>query len=183
VRVVDAQTDVIVEKVRSGAADFGVGTFAEAEEGIRRDLLFKDTLMAWGVARYPSMRPSRVAWKDLRNTPLIALTRESGIRVLTDQAFAKVGLSVRPAYEVSHITTAIMLVEAGLGIAILPAYSWGFAKAFDGIVAKPLVEPIVGREVVIARSSTRSLSPAAEEFTRFLHKQVKAALPRNSKAK
>jgi DNA-binding transcriptional LysR family regulator len=183
VRLVDAQTDVIVEKVRSGAADFGVGTFAEAEEGIRRDLLFKDTLMAWGASQYTSMRQSRIAWKDLRNAPLITLTRESGIRVLMDQAFAKIGLSVRPAYEVSHITTAIMLVEAGLGIAILPAYTWGFAKTFDGIAAKPLLEPVVGREVVIARSSTRSLSPAAEEFTRFLRKQVKAALPRNSRAK
>ena len=143
VRLVDAQTDVIVEKVRSGDADFGVGTFADAEEGIRRDLLFKDTLMAWGPARHTSMKPGKLTWESLRKAPLITLTRESGIRLLTDQAFGKIGVAIRPTYEVSHITTAVMLVEAGLGIAVLPAYAWGFAKTFDNIVAKPLLDPIV----------------------------------------
>jgi DNA-binding transcriptional LysR family regulator len=182
VRLIDAQTDVIVDKVRSGEADFGVGTFAEAEEGIRRDLLFKDTLMAWGSSRLPGMRSSRLTWRDLRQVPLIALTRESGIRQLMDQSFESAGLSVRPAYEVSHITTAVMLAEADLGIAILPSYAWGFAKSFD-IVSKPLFEPSVNREVTIIRSSSRSLSPAAEEFTRFLRKQVKSTLPRNHRPK
>ena len=35
VSVIDAQTNIIVDKVRSGEADCGIGTFAEAEEGIR----------------------------------------------------------------------------------------------------------------------------------------------------
>lgn len=182
VRLFDAQTDVIVEKVRSGEADFGVGTFSDSEEGIRREILFKDTIMAWGSPRLASIRSSRLTWRDLRQVPIIALTRESGIRQLMDQAFEKVGQLPRPAYEVSHITTALMLVEAGLGISILPSYAWGFAKAFD-IVAKPLFEPTVNREVTIIRSSSRSLSPAAEDFTRFLRKQIKSTLPRSLRSK
>jgi DNA-binding transcriptional LysR family regulator len=182
IRLIDAQTDVIVDKVRSGDADFGVGTFADSEEGIRRDILFKDILMAWSSTRLPHMRNTNLAWKDLRNAPLISLTRESGIRLLTDQAFGKVNHAMRPAYEVSHITTAVMLANAGLGVAILPACAWGFAKGFD-VSAKPLLDPTVGREVTIIRSSSRSLSPAAEEFTRFLRKQTKSALPRSLKAK
>jgi len=47
VTVVDAQTNVIVDRVRSGEADCGIGTFAEAEEGIRRETIFEDALMAW----------------------------------------------------------------------------------------------------------------------------------------
>jgi DNA-binding transcriptional LysR family regulator len=178
VRLIDAQTDVIVEKIRAGEADFGVGTFPESEEGIRRDILFKDTLMAWGTSEIPGMRNSRVTWRDLRQIPVIALTRESAIRQIMDQSFEKAGQSVRPAYEVSHITTAIMLAEAGLGVAVLPSYTWGFAKSFD-IVAKPLSEPTVTREVALIRSSSRSLSPAAEEFTRFIRKQIKSTLPRS----
>jgi DNA-binding transcriptional LysR family regulator len=182
VRLIDAQTDVIVEKVRSGDADFGVGTFSDSEEGIRPEILFKDTLMAWGSPRLATMRSSRLTWRDLRQAPLIALTRESGIRQLMDQAFEKAGQLPRPIYEVSHVTTAVMLVEAGLGISILPSYAWGFAKTFD-IVAKPLFEPTVSREVTIIRSSSRSLSPAAEEFTRFLRKQIKSTLPRSLRSK
>jgi DNA-binding transcriptional LysR family regulator len=182
VRVIDAQTDVIVEKVRSGAADLGVGTFPPAEEGVRRDLLFKDTLMAMGSPRLSGMRSNRMTWRDLLRLPIIALTPESGIRQLMDQTFEKLDQNVRPAYEVSHITTAVMLVEAGLGVAVLPSYAWGFANTFE-IIAKPLLDPAVTREVTIIRPDGRSLSPAADAFARLLHKQAKNALPRSLRAK
>src|SRR6266404_2268448 len=38
---------MIVDKVRNGEADCGIGTFAEVEDGIRREALFEDALMAW----------------------------------------------------------------------------------------------------------------------------------------
>ena len=177
VSVVDAQTNVIVEKVRSGEADCGIGTFAEAEEGIRKETLFEDALMAWCPAQSASARSSRLSWKDLAAGPLIAMTRDSRIRFLVDQACQSTGLAVRPAYEVSHMTTAIMMVEAGLGVAALPAYVWGFARAFK-VVPKILSDPEVRREVAIIHANGRALSPAAEAFLRYLKKQARAALPR-----
>jgi DNA-binding transcriptional LysR family regulator len=182
VRLIDAQTNVIVEKVRSGEADLGIGTFSKSEEGIRREILFEDALMAFASPRLALVRAPRMSWTELRNGPLIALTEESEIRQLTNKAFENIGLPIRPAYEVSHITTAVMLVEAGLGVSVLPAYAWGFARSFD-IVSKPLVEPTVNREVVIIRSDARSLSPPAEKFTHFIRKRVRSALPRNMRPK
>lgn len=177
VSVIDAQPNIIVDKVRSGEADCGIGTFAEAEEGIRREVLFEDALMAWCPAQSQCARSSRLAWKDLPAGQLIAMTRDSRIRFLVDQAYQSIGQTVRPAYEVSHMTTAIMMVEAGLGVAVLPAYVWGFARAFN-VVSKLLSEPEVRREVAIIEASGRSLSPAAEAFLTYLGKRAHAALPR-----
>jgi DNA-binding transcriptional LysR family regulator len=177
VSVIDAQTNIIVDKVRSGEADCGIGTFAEAEEGIRRQILFEDALMAWCPAQSQCARSSRLAWKDLPAGQLIAMTRDSRIRFLVDQAYQSIGQTVRPAYEVSHMTTAIMMVEAGLGVAVLPAYVWGFARVFN-VVSKVLFEPEVRREVAIIQASGRSLSPAAEAFLTYLGKRAHAALPR-----
>jgi DNA-binding transcriptional LysR family regulator len=177
VSVIDAQTNIIVEKVRSGEADCGIGTFAEAEEGIRKEALFEDALMAWCPAQSAVARSNRLAWKDLAAGPLIAMTRDSRIRFLVDQACESTGQAVRPAYEVSHMTTAIMMVEAGLGVAALPAYVWGFARAFN-VVPKILSDPEVRREVGIIHASGRALSPAAEAFLRYLKKHARAALPR-----
>ena len=75
------------------------------------------------------------------------------------------------------MTTAIMMVEAGLGVAVLPAYVWGFARAFN-VVSKVLSEPEVRREVAIIQASGRSLSPAAEAFLTYLRKRAHTALPR-----
>ncbi len=177
VSVIDAQTNIIVDKVRSGEADCGIGTFAEAEEGIRREILFEDALMAWCPAQSQCARSSRLAWKDLPAGQLIAMTRDSRIRFLVDQAYQSIGQTVRPAYEVSHMTTAIMMVEAGLGVAVLPAYVWGFARVLN-VVSKVLSEPEVRREVAIIQASGRSLSPAAEAFLTYLGKRAHAALPR-----
>jgi DNA-binding transcriptional LysR family regulator len=177
VSVIDAQTNVIVDKVRGGEADCGIGTFSEAEEGIRREGLFEDALMAWCPAQSPCAKSNRLAWKDLPAGQLIALTRDSRIRFLVDQAYLSTGQTVRPAYEVSHMTTAIMMVEAGLGVAVLPAYVWGFARVFN-VVPKFLCEPEVRREVAIIQPNGRSLSPAAEAFLKYLGKRAHAALPR-----
>jgi DNA-binding transcriptional LysR family regulator len=177
VTVVDTQTNIIVDKVRSGEADCGIGTFAEAEEGIRRESVFEDSLMAWCPAQSQFARPSRLGWKDLPAGQLIAMTRASRIRFLVDQAYRSAGQDVRPAYEVSHMTTAIMMVEAGLGIAVLPAYVWGFARAFN-VVSKALSDPEIRREVAIIQADKRALSPAADAFQRHLRKRARAALPR-----
>jgi len=177
VSVIDAQTNVIIDKVRGGEADCGIGTFSEAEDGIRRERLFEDALMAWCPAQSPCARSNRLAWKDLPAGQLIAMTRDSRIRFLVDQACQSIGQTVRPAYEVSHMTTAIMMVEAGLGVAVLPAYVWGFARVFN-VVPKVLCEPEVRREVAIIQPNGRSSSPAAEAFLKYLGKRAHAALPR-----
>jgi len=105
------------------------------------------------------------------------MTRDSRIRFLVDHACESAGQIVRPAYEVSHMTTAIMMVEAGLGVAVLPAYVWGFARAFN-VVSKALSDPEVRREVAIVQASSKALSPAAEAFLKCLRKCARAALPR-----
>jgi DNA-binding transcriptional LysR family regulator len=180
VSVIDVQTNIIVDKVRSGEADCGIGTFAEAEDGIRAEVLFEDALMAWCPAQSQCARSSRLSWKDLPAGQLIAMTRDSQIRFLVDQAYQSIGQTVRPAYEVSHMTTAIMMVEAGLGVAVLPAYVWGFARVFN-VVPKILSEPEVRREVAIIQASGRSPSPAAEAFLTYLGKRARAALPRGGR--
>jgi DNA-binding transcriptional LysR family regulator len=133
--------------------------------------------MAWFPPQSQLARSGRLLWKDLPANQLISLTRESRIRFLVDQACASAGHSTRPAYEVSHMTTAIMMVEAGLGIAVLPAYVWGFARVFN-VISKLLSEPEVRREISVIHSGSRALTPAAEAFLRFLRKHVRAALPR-----
>lgn len=173
IHLIEAQSDAIVEKVRSGEADCGVGTFAAGEEGIRRDILFRDELMAWCSARSQITRSTSLRWSEIRSLPLISLTRSSTIRALVDNA---VGPDANRAYEVSHMTTAVMFAEAGLGIAVLPAYVWGVARAFR-VVPKYLVEPQVRRDVSFIYASHRALSPAAEGFLGVLRKHARAALP------
>jgi DNA-binding transcriptional LysR family regulator len=170
VSIIDAQTDVVIARVRSGEADCGIGTFAE-EEGLKKELLFEDELMVWCSGRSHLVHKPNLTWNDVLAESLIAMTRDSQIRRLIDQTALSLGKCVRPAYEVSHMTTAVTLVDAGLGVAVLPAY---VSKVVGGInvVPRPLCDPVVRRDVSVLRSSLKLLSPAAESFVQTIRKQA-----------
>jgi len=177
--ILDARTDQIVDRVRTGQADCGIGTFAPSEAGIDRTTLARDSLLLFCSHESPFVHRTQVRWSDLRDQPLVTLTRDSGIRLLVERGYDSAQLPMRPDYEVSHIGTAIALVEVGLGVAVLPTYA--FAAAHDRkVVARPLIEPTIARNIFMISPSGRSAPPALPAFATILRKHTRALVPRNS---
>ncbi len=178
VGLVEGTNEQILEKLRSGEADCAIGTFDDREDGIRREGLAQDVLTLFCPPSHPLARQKRVRWRDLLDHRLILLTRDSNIRALIDRTLSELGENTtKPLYEVSQMTTAIMLVEAGLGPAVLPSYIWSFSRDRQ-IVSRPLVEPQVNRPISLIHAESRSLSPAAEAFVKVLRAQARAAIAR-----
>ena len=179
--LIDARTEQILAKVRSGEADCAIGTFDEKEDGIRREVLAQDALAVFCAPASPLAKLRRVRWRDLREHRLVMLTHDSNIRALVDRGLKGAGHdNGKAAYEVSQMTTAIMLVEAGLGVAVLPTYVWSFGRD-RAIVSKPLVEPQLTRDIHLIHADSRSLSPAAEGFARVLRTHARASIARVTK--
>lgn len=171
IAIVDTRTDLIVQRARTAEVDCGIGTFPQDEDGIVYTRVAADRLMLFCPADNALSRSRRIAWRELEGRPVIALTRDSGIRLLTEAVFESIGQSLRPAFEVSEVNTALGLVRAGLGLAVLPAYAQALAS-FQNLAARPLIRPSVTRDISIIAPLGRSLSPATEVFTRFLRTNV-----------
>jgi DNA-binding transcriptional LysR family regulator len=77
-----------------------------------------------------------------------------------DRAFASIGHFAPPSYEASYISTALGMVEAGLGITILPASVLRMDRGRN-LVSRPIQKPRMDREVGFIQLRGRSLSPAA----------------------
>jgi DNA-binding transcriptional LysR family regulator len=159
----DVSTDQIVARVLEGDVDCGIGTFAPGEEGLARTTLMTDSLMVFCPEGHALTRMRELAWIDVPAHSLISLTRDSGVRALVDRTLAGAGASVEPAYEVTQITTAIAMVEAGLGVSILPSYAQSVSRRYR-IDTRPVHGPQVSREIALVVPSARSPSPAAEAF-------------------
>ena len=173
VSLIDARTDEIVSRVKSGQADIGIGTFPADEEGLSRTRLTRDALMLFSEASHVIAALTQPRWRDMKGRPLVTLTRDSGIRALVESGYEAAGLTLgRPAFEVSQITTVLALVEAGLGIAILPTYALVSCKNRN-IVARPLSHPTISRDVVIITRSGRTLPPAGGNFIQLLQRDAK----------
>lgn len=177
VAIMDARNDLVVEAVRFGKADCGVGTFSALEDNIERSPLTRDSLMLF-CARGSRLAECETAlWRDLAEEPLVTLTRDSGIRLLVEVGYESAQITLKPAYEVAQINTALALalVEAGLGIAVLPTYARAVAPA--SVTARPLAEPSIARDIVMIRPSGRSVSPALSAFEALLRRFVRQLAP------
>lgn len=152
-RLMEAPSAACMDLVRQGEADIAVGTFAVSDEGDRleRLLLATDALALFMPREHPlAAETGPLPWKALAAAPLVSLTPDSALRGLVDAACRMAGLPVQaPDFEVGQIATAVALVAAGLGLAALPGLAAPPAGA--GLVARPLVEPAVRREIVILR--------------------------------
>lgn len=158
--LLDARTDTIVEAVRLGQADCGLGTFSKVEDGIERLPLGRDSLMLFCYADHRFAGRDSVSWKELVNERLIVLTRDSDIRRLVEVGFESGEVPLDPTYEVSMISTAVALVEAKLGIAVLPTYARTVAT-HKVVTSCPLTNPTIARDIVMIRATGRSMTPAA----------------------
>ena len=176
VRLIDARTEQIVESVRSGQVDCGLGTFHAGEEGISTTLLACDSLMVFCTSNHPLAQRQTVGWRELEGLPLITLTRDSGIRLLVEVGFETAQIRLVPVYEVAQITTALGMVEAGLGIAVLPTYAWAGARGMK--ISATALNPSIARDITMITRTGRSIAPAVSTFARFLAKSINVLAPR-----
>ncbi len=151
-RLLEAPATRIPDLVRQGAASLGFGTFpAKALDGLVVERLFTDRLTLFCPASHRLAARRRIAWRELDGEPWIALDTTSALRALTEAARLTAGLApLSPVQEVSQIATVLALVEAGLGLAVLPQ-AGGLLGPRRGIVIRPLDQPVVNRDVLLIR--------------------------------
>ncbi|CAM4042796.1 LysR family transcriptional regulator [Roseateles saccharophilus] len=163
VRLSDQPQQLAVEAVREGAVDFAVLVGIEAPEPeLEQQALFMEGFVLVCPAGHALAKRRQLALAELAGQPLVLLDHSSGSRPLIDRAFARAGVAPQVAIDVGHPATAFRMVQAGLGVSVLPALSLPLPDA-GALCAVPL-EPAFSRQVVLARRRQRSLAPAAQRL-------------------
>ncbi len=182
----DSLAAQIQPKVRDGEVDFGIGTFERSARELVAEPLMTDTLVLACTPGHPLAVRRQVAWRALAGHPFIALTRDNTVGQLISEALGGAGVDIHPAYEVSHLWTVVGMVDAGLGVAVLPSYAMAIAQLYR-IRFVRLVEPSIKRETSFVMRRGLQLSPAAQGFRSFLKGYVPQwqarHRPRQAKAK
>jgi DNA-binding transcriptional LysR family regulator len=164
----DVLTAQILEQVRSGSVDMGIGTFQKSATELELITVFEDRLGVVVPRNSEFARRRVVHWIDLAGQNLIALTSGSAFRAVTDATINHLDIAVKaPRFEVGYMGTAVALVEAGLGISVLPARAASLIRS-RAAVFRPLLSPTVSRTATLVTRADRSLSPAAKAFVTFL---------------
>ena len=171
ISIVDGITDQLVSQVRAGEVDFGIGTVGSDIEDLERIALASDRMMLFCANDHPLAQLNEVPWQAMEGHKLIALTRQSGVRRLADDAARAAGLQLQPEFEVAQIITAIAMAEAGLGITVLPSIASAL-RGYPRLAARTLIQPCVGRVIEAVHRQGRALSPAGESFIELVRQHL-----------
>lgn len=162
----DLRPDEIATCAASGEIDYGLGSFDQTSEPLRRTLIARQPFAVVCMADHPLASQPRVVWQDLAGLPLIAIARDHTVRRVLDHTFGQLGQMVSPAYEVYHATTAVSMVVAGLGVAVLPLWVRAAMQLYD-IRLRVLEDPLVFSELSLVSHPVREFSPAMRQFHDF----------------
>lgn len=166
-RILDLPAMEGLQAVARGEVEFGVNLMGASDPELIFDSLIDDPFVLACRRDHPLAKKAVIEWADLEPYRLITVARSSGNRALLDAALAKENLKLSWFYEVTHLSTSLGLVEADVGISVLPKLATPDTE-HPILVSRPIGSPVVSRTIGVVRRRNANLSPAAERFLDML---------------
>ncbi len=171
VQLKDVAADRLIEAVKKEEVDFGIGTVARVDRELRTTPLLVDSLCAFARRAHLLARQESITLKELVTHPLILIGKGTSVREVLEAALRREKLPLTIAYETNYVSTAMGLVRAGLGIAVLPE-SVRHAEDAREICCLGITRPVLSRRIAVIQRKDRSLSPAAEQMLDVLREHA-----------
>ena len=163
----DCAPDQFMSRVMNDRVDFGIGTPEQMAADVDLETLVKDQLCLVCLPGHPLARRKSIPWKQLDGVPVITIRPGYGIRPLIELAALKAGIRLNIVNEVTFLSTALWMVQAGLAAAIMPS-AYVKSAASGQLRVIPLSAARVTRNIYLIRKRGQSLSSAAQLFAAHL---------------
>lgn len=171
----DDRSDAIELRLLNSEIDIVVGPAPENSRDLDYLHLLDDPFMAVFPAGHELSGKSRVTLKELLRHDLIAIRSGLRMRNILQLALAREGWELKPVQEVSSQYTLCALVEAGLGVGMLPQLIVsGVTRGDDNLRAAKIVSPEIARRIGIITRRGEQPHPTAEKFVEFLKRETQA---------
>ncbi|TNM63854.1 LysR family transcriptional regulator [Aliirhizobium smilacinae] len=169
INVWDVVGEDIIKLVKAEEVDFGIGTRISSDRSIKVEDYVSDSLCAFFPVGHPlANAPPVLQISDFAPYPLVLTRKNSTVRVLFERSMDREGCEVSVAMEANYMSTALSMVRAGVGVAILPT-SAVEAGNMTGLAYKLVEAPWFNRRVGIIRKADHSLQPVAQRFIETMH--------------
>ncbi|MEG6457844.1 LysR family transcriptional regulator [Enterobacter hormaechei] len=149
----------VLESIRQGDVDYGIVIDPGAVSDLECEVVLSEPFLLLCRDDDPLASLPHVAWQALQGANLVLQDYASGSRPLIDAALAAQGVKATIVQEIGHPATLFPMVEAGIGISVLPALALPLPQG-SRLTVKRFV-PCVERQLMLVRRKNRSLSGAA----------------------
>jgi DNA-binding transcriptional LysR family regulator len=121
--VVSGTSESLVKQVLAGELDAAFVSLPVEARGIQSEILSEDYLVAIASPRHSMAKQKIVSAYALAGEKLILGERGGNTRRLIDQFFAQAGVTLKVAMELSRLAAIKRMVEADMGVGIVPLQS------------------------------------------------------------
>jgi|GEM_PF-1738523 len=175
IRISDLSANEVLKAVEAGEVDFGINIIGENDPALDFQTLCDDAFILVMHPDDPQAAFQEIAWQDIDQSRFVAVWRGSGNRILIESGLARAKQKIDWAYEVRHLSTALALAEAGIGITALPQSAIA-DKSHAGVVTRPLINPVISRKMGTIRRADHELSAEAKIFIGIVHESSSSAI-------
>ena len=173
VKIFETPSAAVADLVQSGEVELGLSVIQTNRWDLEVETISTAPLVLACPARHPLATKRSIAWAELRGVPLIRVGSKTAIRPMIDDVLSAARLSLNWQYEVQHVETAVSLVEAGLGFAVVPSTDVVLHRG-KGLVSVPMRTPKVSCTYGLVTRRGMPLSPSAAKLRELLMTRFKA---------
>ncbi len=160
----------VLQSIRQGEVDFGMVIDPIQASDLDCEAVLSEPFLLLCRNDHPFSLQAQVPWQALQGANLVLQDYASGSRPLIDEALQRQGIEANIVQQIGHPATLFPMVEAGIGISVLPALALPLPQGRP-LVVKLLI-PVVDRQLMLVRRKNRSLSRAAEAIWQVVRQQA-----------
>ena len=174
ITVSSGTSETLVRQILAGEIDAAFVSLPVEARGVETELLSRDELIAIASPRHPLAGQRVISAFALAGEKLILGERGGNTRRLIDEFFAEAGLKPQVAMELSRQAAIRRMVEAGMGVGIVPRQSAREELAAGRLVQWWIEGARINWELGLARLAGSYDSPVRQTFTELCRRHFKA---------
>src|SRR5690349_12194214 len=182
ISVTSGTSEVLVDQILAGEIDIAFVSLPVDVRGIKTERLSEDQLVAIASPRHRFAKQKTVSAYTLAGERLILGERGGNTRRLIDQFFAKAGVTIRVAMELSRQQAIKRMVEEDMGVGIVPLQSVKEEVDKGRLIRWWIEGAQINWELGIAQLSNGYDSPIMQKFVSLAHKNFGDAAPKTKKS-
>ena len=166
----DQPQQLVLNSVRNAEVDFGIVIDPGENTDLDCEPILHEPFLMMCREDHPLAALPEVKWQALNGQKLVLQDYASGSRILIDGALKAQKVKAEIVQEIGHPATLFPMVEAGIGISVIPALALPGPEG-SKLVVKSLV-PEINRVLMLVKRKNRSLSPAAQAIWQVVKEQA-----------
>ncbi|WP_281168292.1 LysR family transcriptional regulator [Nocardioides insulae] len=160
VQVRDGLSQEVLALVSSGAVDLAVTVTATVPDGLAVQHIAVDRFSCLVPDQHRFVAQDEVHWHELAGEDFVAFDASSSIRAYVDRTLRDLGVELGAVTEARNVGAVAGLASAGLGVTVAPGLVVPM-MSFAPLHIRPLVSPVVERDICVIHDPRRPLSRAA----------------------